>query len=112
MTDFQAVVLGFFQGATEFLPVSSTAHLRIVPALLGWQDPGAAFTAVTQWGTLLAALIYFRKDIYNILFGGKVDPSNSPEDSGRADRHLLLPIIVGTIPVVVCGLLFKKRIEN
>src|SRR5438477_3915608 len=112
MTDFQAVVLGFFQGATEFLPVSSTAHLRIVPALLGWRDPGAAFTAVTQWGTLLAALIYFRRDIYNILFSRKLDSVDSPENPARTDRHLLLPIILGTIPVVICGLLFKRRIEN
>ena len=55
----QSVVYGIVQGLTEFLPVSSTAHLRIIPALLGWPDPGAAFTAVIQLGTMLAILSYF-----------------------------------------------------
>jgi len=62
----QAVILGIVQGLTEFLPISSTAHLRIVPALFGWDDPGAAFTAVIQFGTLAAVLIYFYKDIVKI----------------------------------------------
>ena len=59
----QAVIYGLIQGLTEFLPISSTAHLRIAPALLGWQDPGAGFTAVIQLGTVLAVLIYFGKDL-------------------------------------------------
>src|SRR5690606_7600092 len=63
---FKAVVLGTIQGLTEFLPISSSAHLRIFPELFGWGDPGAAFTAVIQIGTELAVLIYFRKDIWNI----------------------------------------------
>ena len=63
---FQAIVLGIVQGLTEFLPVSSTGHLRIVPAFLGWEDPGSAFTAVTQLGTLAAVLIYFRADLWRI----------------------------------------------
>src|SRR3954469_23777150 len=74
MTSLQAVILGVVQGATEFLPISSTAHLKVVPALLGWTnadgtllDPGAAFTAVTQWGTWLATVIYFRHDIARLL---------------------------------------------
>jgi undecaprenyl-diphosphatase len=106
MNDLQAAVLGFVQGATEFLPISSTAHLKIVPALFGWGDPGAAFTAIIQWGTLLAALIYFRKDIIQIL--GRPQGSHSE----GVDRRLLAPIIIGTVPIVVCGLLFKKQIEN
>jgi undecaprenyl-diphosphatase len=110
MNDFQAAILGFIQGATEFIPVSSTAHLRIIPALLGWEDPGAAFTAVIQWGTLLAALIYFRKDILNILMGNKGQKTDDP--STHADQRLLMPIIVGTIPVVILGLLLKHKIEN
>ena len=65
----QAIVLGFVQGLTEFLPVSSTAHLRIVPAFLGWEDPGAAFTAVIQLGTMAAILLYFRVEIARILVG-------------------------------------------
>ena len=59
MTLVEAVVLGVVQGIAEFLPISSTAHLRVVPALLGWEDPGAAFSAVIQLGTLLAVLVYF-----------------------------------------------------
>ena len=66
MTAFQAIVLGIVQGLTEFLPISSTAHLRIVPAFLGWEDPGAAFTAVVQLGTMAAVLLYFRADIARI----------------------------------------------
>ena len=67
MRDFvEAIVLGLLQGLTEFLPISSSAHLRIVPEFLGWGDPGAAFTAVIQIGTELAVLIYFAKDIWRI----------------------------------------------
>ena len=66
MTLFQAAALGLIQGLTEFLPVSSTAHLRIIPALLGWQDPGAAFTAVIQIGTLIAVLLYFSREVISI----------------------------------------------
>ena len=62
----EAIVLGIVQGLTEFLPVSSTAHLRIVPAFVGWEDPGAAFTAVTQLGTMAAVLLYFRHDLWRI----------------------------------------------
>src|ERR1043165_4571905 len=107
MNDLQAAVLGFVQGATEFLPISSTAHVKIVPALLGWPDPGAAFTAIIQWGTLLAAIGYFRKDIVRIL-----TRSVGSVESGEPNRSLLIPIALGTIPIVVCGVLFKKPIEN
>lgn len=109
MTDFQAVVLGFLQGATEWLPISSTAHLRVVPALCGWSDPGAAFTAVSQLGTLLAALVYFRRDILGILLRAR---DGEAGEAAQADRRLLLPILVGTVPVVVCGVVFKHAIEN
>src|SRR5438067_13405429 len=63
----QAIVLGIVQGLTEFLPISSTAHLRLVPAFLGWQDPGAAFTAVVQLGTMAAVLLFFREDLLRIV---------------------------------------------
>lgn len=66
MKTIEAIVLGIVQGLTEFLPISSTAHLRIVPAFLGWEDPGAAFTAVTQLGTMAAVLVYFRADLTRI----------------------------------------------
>src|SRR5207249_10116923 len=101
MTLWQAVVLGVVQGLTEFLPVSSTAHLRIVPALLGWDDPGAAFTAVIQLGTLVAVLAYFARDIAGIT-----------RDTLTGKSQMGWMIAVGTIPVVVIGLLFKKHIEH
>src|SRR3954471_11518153 len=66
MSTFEAIVLGIVQGLTEFLPISSTGHLRIVPAFVGWDDPGSAFTAVIQLGTTAAVLIYFREDLWRI----------------------------------------------
>lgn len=110
MTDLQAIVLGIVQGVTEFLPISSNAHLKIVPVLLGWQDPGAAFVAVCQWGTLLATLIYFRKDISSILTGKDSSTLGDPHE--HPGRRLIGPIVVGTIPVVILGLLLKHKIEH
>ena len=111
MTLLEAGVLGVVQGVTEFLPISSIAHLRIVPALLGWEDPGAAFSAVIQLGTLLAVLVYFAADLCTIggaavkgLAGGK--PWTSQE------ARLAWFIIVGTLPIGICGLAFKKSIEG
>lgn len=101
MTLWQAIVLGIVQGLSEFLPISSTAHLRIVPALLGWNDPGAAFTAVIQLGTLVAVLAYFARDITGIT-----------RDTLAGKSQLGWMIAVGTIPVVILGLLFKKHIEH
>lgn len=100
MTLWQSILLGIIQGLTEFLPISSTAHLRIVPALLGWDDPGAAFTAVIQLGTLLAVLAYFRHDIVSITLG-----------LFRGEKMGWM-IAVGTIPIVAFGLLFKHQIET
>jgi undecaprenyl-diphosphatase len=109
MTDLHAAVLGVVQGISEFLPISSTAHILLVDKLFFGQDSGAAFTAVIQWGTLLATLIYFRKDIVNILF--RRNAHNEPEGS-QTDQHLLVPIIVGTLPVIVFGVLLKHKIEH
>ena len=67
MSFFEAIVLGIVQGLTEFLPISSSGHLLIVPAIMGWKDPGSAFTAVIQLGTMAAVVIYFREDIWRIL---------------------------------------------
>jgi undecaprenyl-diphosphatase len=69
VTLLESIILGIVQGLTEFLPISSTAHLRVIPALLGWQDPGAAFSAVIQIGTVLAVFVYFRKDLLQITRG-------------------------------------------
>ena len=101
MTLWQAIVLGVVQGLTEFLPISSTAHLRVIPALLGWDDPGAAFTAVIQLGTLVAVIVYFARDIVAIT-----------RDTLTGKGKLGWMIAAGTVPVVVCGLLFKHQIET
>jgi len=111
MTLFESIVLGVVQGLTEFLPVSSTAHLRIIPALAGWEDPGAAFTAVVQLGTLAAVLIYFYKDIYAILAAViQGIMKGRPFDTHEAAMGWM--IAVGTLPIVICGLLFKTEIET
>lgn len=111
MNLLQAIILGIIQGLTEFLPISSTAHLRIVPALLGWDDPGAAFTAVIQIGTLVAVLVYFARDIQKIT-GAMLKGIASGKPFGSRDAWLGWMIGVGTIPIVVCGLLFKDAIET
>lgn len=111
MSLLEALILGIVQGLTEFLPISSSGHLRIVPALLGWEDPGAAFTAVIQIGTLAAVLAYFRQDISRIgraWFQGLLDPSTR----STLDSRMGWMMIVGTVPIVVCGLLFKDQIET
>ncbi|HEY3295620.1 MAG TPA: undecaprenyl-diphosphatase UppP [bacterium] len=111
MSILQAIVLGIIQGLTEFLPISSTAHLRIIPALVGWSDPGAAFTAVIQFGTLLAVFFYFRGDIARMITGvvGGLAAGKPLRDR---DAQLGWMIVLGTIPVVILGVLFKKSIES
>lgn len=111
MSFFQAVIYGIIQGLTEFLPISSTAHIRIIPALLGWSDPGAAFTAVIQFGTLVAVLIYFAPDIRRI-FQAVVDGLVAKDPIGSADAKMGWMIAAGTVPVVVIGVLFKNSIET
>ena len=111
MSPIQAIVLGFFQGLTEFLPVSSTAHLRIVPAFLGWEDPGAAFTAVTQLGTIAAVLLFFRADLLRITTAW-LRSLRRPELRRSLDARMGWYIIVGTIPIGIFGLAFKDQIET
>ena len=110
MSWLEAVVLGIVQGLTEFLPISSSAHLRIVGEAFGWEDPGAAFTAITQIGTEIAVLLYFRRDIGRIItawFG-----SLAGRRKGDPDARMGWLIIVGSIPIVVLGLFFQDRIET
>jgi undecaprenyl-diphosphatase len=107
----KAVVLGVIQGLTEFLPISSSAHLRILPELFGWGDPGAAFTAVIQIGTELAVLIYFRKDIWRI-GNAWVRSLFKAEYRGTFDARMGWFIIVGSLPIVVLGVLLKDVIER
>jgi undecaprenyl-diphosphatase len=107
----EIIVLAVVQGLTEFIPVSSTAHLRIVPALLGWKDPGAAFSAVIQIGTLLAVLSYFWRDVVRILNALIADLRRGRLASTQ-DALVGWMIAVGTVPIIVCGLAFKDQIET
>lgn len=112
MLDFlKAIVLGLIQGLTEFLPISSSAHLRIFPELFGWGDPGAAFTAVIQIGTELAVVIYFRKDIWRI-GSAWVQSLYKPALRGSIDSRMGWYIIVGSLPIVILGILLKDIIEQ
>lgn len=107
----QAIFLGILQGLTEFLPISSSAHLRVVPAIFGWEDPGAAFTAVTQLGTEAAVLIYFRHDLWRIATGW-LRGLTRPAARATSEWRLGWAIIVATIPIGIFGLAFEEQIEN
>ena len=107
----EVVVLGIVQGLTEFLPISSSAHLRIVSGVFFGNDPGAAFTAVSQLGTEAAVLVYFARDIAHLVavwFRGL----RSPEARADPDYRLAWLVIIGTIPIAVLGALFKHQIET
>jgi undecaprenyl-diphosphatase len=107
----ESIVLGIVQGLTEFLPISSSAHQRIVPALLGWDDPGAAFTAVTQLGTEAAVLIFFRQDIAAIATTW-LRSLRDPRLRSDPDARLGWYLIVATIPIAILGLAFENQIET
>jgi undecaprenyl-diphosphatase len=121
MSFFEAIVLGVLQGLTEFLPISSSGHLRVVPALAGWEDPGTAFTAVIQLGTMAAVVLYFWRDLLAVTTGwlrdlprafrwvaarGKLD--EHPTEDARIGWYL----VVATVPIGILGLLFKDQIET
>jgi undecaprenyl-diphosphatase len=108
---FEAIVLGIVQGLTEFLPISSTAHLRIVPAFVGWDDPGAAFTAVVQLGTMAAVLIFFRQDLWRIARTWFLS-LRRPELRDQLDARMGWYIGLGTIPIAIFGFLFRDQIES
>ncbi|MEU1706735.1 undecaprenyl-diphosphate phosphatase [Streptomyces sp. NPDC005706] len=111
MSWFESLVLGLVQGLTEFLPVSSSAHLRLTAAFSGWEDPGAAFTAITQIGTEAAVLIYFRKDIGRIIsawFRSLSDKSMRRDH----DAQMGWLVIVGSIPIGLLGVTLKDQIEG
>ena len=111
MSLIEAIVLGILQGLTEFLPISSSAHQLIVPAMLGWDDPGAAFTAVTQLGTEAAVLIYFRQDIWSIASIWRAS-LYKPVLRSTAYARMGWYLIVATIPIGILGLAFEDQIEN
>ncbi len=111
MSTLHAIVLGIVQGLTEFLPVSSSAHLRIVPALFGWEDPGASFTAVIQLGTVAAVVIYFWSDLWRITvtwFASLRQPQRRRDPDARMGWYL----IIATIPIGILGLAFKDQIKT
>lgn len=118
MNVFQAIFLGFLQGLTEYLPVSSSAHIRIFGSLIGCEDPGSAFTAIIQIGTELAVLLYFRHDIARILVHWFrclfSRTAKGWERFGSKDKDAAMGwyIIIGTIPIVAAGLLFQDFIET
>ncbi|KAB8162003.1 undecaprenyl-diphosphate phosphatase [Streptomyces sp. 3MP-14] len=111
MSWFESIVLGLVQGLTEFLPISSSAHLRLAAVAGGWEDPGAAFTAVCQIGTELAVLIYFRKDIARVVsawFRSLTDRSMRSDPDARMGWL----VIIGSIPIGVLGLTLQDAIEG
>ena len=118
LTFGQAAVLGIVQGLTEFLPISSTAHLRIVPALLGWPDPGAAFTAVIQLGTVTAVVLYFWRELLQVVAAWVVGVASwvfrnlDQSVRGTLEYRMGWYLILATIPISVVGLVFSNQIET
>jgi undecaprenyl-diphosphatase len=108
---FRAVVLGLIQGLTEFLPISSSAHLAIFPKFFGWDDPGAAFTAVIQIGTELAVVLYFWRDIITIA-GGWLRGLFSADAREALEWRMGWFVIIGSVPIVVLGVLFQDTIKH
>ena len=110
MTIFQGIILGIVQGLTEFLPISSTAHLKVVPIMLGWGDPGVAFTAVIQLGSIAAVVWYFWQDLIQITTGAIKAVQKS--DYQSQDFRMAVGIALGTIPIVFVGLLIKLFVPD
>jgi len=110
MNTLQAIVLGFLQGATEFLPISSSAHLVLVPYLLGWPDPGLSLDTALHLGTLLAVLIYFRQDVWRLIVAGWT----SLRQRSLADPQARLAwlLILATIPAALGGFLLENSFES
>jgi undecaprenyl-diphosphatase len=106
----QAIVLGMVQGLTEFLPISSSAHLKVIPLALGWNDPGVTYTAVIQLGSIAAVLWYFREDLTKILTGASKAIVHSNYDSH--DFQIALGICLGTLPIIFFGLLIKVFVKD
>jgi undecaprenyl-diphosphatase len=111
MNAIEAIILGIVQGLTEFLPISSSGHLRIVPAFFGWEDPGAAFTAVIQLGTMAAVLLYFRRDLWAIALAW-VRELRLPFRQRSHQANLGWFILLGTIPISIFGFAFSDQIES
>src|SRR5688572_11687139 len=108
MSTFQSAVLGIVQGLTEFLPISSSAHLFLVPWLLRWSEPGLAFDVALHWGTLLAVVIYYRKDVTALISGFFASLTGTRSFEARLPWF----IIVATIPGVIAGFAFEDVVET
>jgi len=111
MSLWEAVVLGIVQGLTEYLPVSSTAHVRVASALMGGQDAGAAFTAVIQLGTTAAVILFFAKDIVQFA-KASWEAAKHKNPFHSVDSQTAFFVLLGTIPIGLCGLLFQNFIRN
>ncbi len=109
MNAFQAFILGLVQGLTEFLPVSSSGHLVLVPWWLGWENPGLAFDALLHWGTLLAVVIFFWRDWWDMAMALVRRVRRQP---AQGKDHLLLAILAGTIPAALLGFLLEDFFEG
>lgn len=111
MSLFQAVILGIVQGLTEFLPISSTAHLLIVPWLFGWEDPGAAFSAVIQTGTLLAVFVALRRDVWTLI-QGFLQGIASRKPLATAHSRVAWLVVLGTLPIVGVGFAARDLVRG
>lgn len=115
MSLLQAVILALLQGITEFLPISSQAHLILAPYLFGWQDQGLVFDVATNTGTLLAVVLYFRRDLLGLsrgLVAGMAGGGTAAPVEGMPPARLLAALVLGTIPVAVAGLWFYDFIAG
>jgi len=106
----KVAVLGVVQGITELMPISSTAHMRIVPALLGWQDPGSAFSAAMQLAALAAVVVYFWQDVGDILFGSL--SAVARRDFSDPALRFAFGIAIGTVPIGIAGLALAKTLNT
>lgn len=110
MSVIEALILGIVQGLTEFLPISSTAHLRVVPAIAGWEDPGVAYSAVIQLGSVVAVLAYFGKDLVKIAAGSA--KALAARNWSNQQLRLLGTILLGTLPIAIIGFVLKDLLEQ
>jgi undecaprenyl-diphosphatase len=110
LTWLQMAVLGIIQGITELLPISSTAHLRVIPGILGWRDPGSAFSAAMQLASFAAVVVYFRRDIGSL--GSATVRAISSRNYGSQDFRVVLGIVLGTIPLVIAGALLRPLLNG
>jgi undecaprenyl-diphosphatase len=106
----QMAVLGVIQGITELLPISSTAHLRVIPGILGWRDPGSAFSAAMQLASFAAVIAYFRKDIGSL--GSATIRAVSSRNFSSNDFRIVLGILLGTIPLLIAGALLRPVLNG